>query len=1182
MPAAPAAPPAQPGPALGIHRFAHNHHADVKGVGIWADDVITWTENQGSTPYFVLLLRGKVLLEHGAMQVRFQEGVARIDLARYKNPGELYLQVYGEGSVRIQDSTLVEVPRVAFEITTRGHLKLHSYQNKLQQRQMDGDPVVVRARAEGVGPVARPAAPVQPVGYEQPRVVLPPTVVPQTPPLPAGPPPSGGLVPPRPVAPMNPPAPAPFGRPLSWLPGSDGAVQLAERPEEPHMVFRAAAPDSRAPAIPVQLGGGPPGVPPPDPTVQPGAAPAPPAGGVPLSPGAPPGPAGSEPIPGPGPVVPAPSGPTPLPPVSKPRRPPPGAPLMLPTRNYTVAPRSSSARFNAKIEKLGDEQAIIITGGIILYVRNAPRVGFIDMEADRLVIWTRDLDAEQVLGGMQKREGHTSNKLEFYLSGNVIIRQSPSNNPKGQERTIRANEVYYDVNRSVAIITQGQVQVKQFGMQEPVFFQSEEIHQLNETTFEFKKGEAFSSKLPSDPGLQVFITDATVEDKVIPLKNIFGQPQYDRKTGKPLTVEKTIMTSRNLLFELEHVPFFYLPYSRIDLREPLGPVQNFNFGYNQIFGLQLGVSLNFYELLGIQPFEGTRWLLNLDYLSLRGPALGTTFDYKGVEPFGVPGRYSGIVKLFGMHDMGSDNLGGPRPFNTFDPPGWRGRGLWQHVSDQLPYGFSTVDQVDGESDRNFLEQYFKREFDLNPDRITEGEIQQQQENWAWSLLVQPRTRAWATETQWLPRGDGWLVGQNFFGWLTYSSHGSLAYADLLLTSDANIPNGLGTPNVLVDPITDQSTPTGRADWMQDLSLPLQLGAFKLVPYGVADLTAYSRDLQGNAIGRVWGGGGARASLPLSALYPKISSQLLNLNGINHKIVFTADYLYARTNVSHYQLPQLDRLNDLATQQAARDMLNADPILYPTKPFLVNNPIFDPQLYAIRQMILWRTDTLDNINVLSASMRQRWQTKRGYPGSQHIVDWMTLELSGFYFPDPNNQFGLPYLRDHFPQFYFTNFGAPNNAPNFSQLQFLQYDWVWNVGDRTALTSTGWIDPYTNGPRVFTLGGYFNRNDRTNFYLGYRQIDPLNSRVATLSVTYVFSPKYAITGNTMYDFGTKQSLGNSLLFTRMGTDLQVSLGFNYNAMQNNFGFLFNVIPNLLPANRAMGPIGAGGTSAQQSLQ
>jgi hypothetical protein len=56
--------------------------------------------------------------------------------------------------------------------------------------------------------------------------------------------------------------------------------------------------------------------------------------------------------------------------------------------------------------------------------------------------------------------------------------------------------------------------------------------------------------------------------------------------------------------------------------------------------------------------------------------------------------------------------------------------------------------------------------------------------------------------------------------------------------------------------------------------------------------------------------------------------------------------------------------------------------------------------------------------------------------------------------------------------------------------------------------------------------------------------------------------------VYDFGTSQALSNSLVLTRMGSDLQVSIGITYNALQNNFGATFMIIPNLVPANRRFG--------------
>jgi hypothetical protein len=38
----------------------------------------------------------------------------------------------------------------------------------------------------------------------------------------------------------------------------------------------------------------------------------------------------------------------------------------------------------------------------------------------------------------------------------------------------------------------------------------------------------------------------------------------------------------------------------------------------------------------------------------------------------------------------------------------------------------------------------------------------------------------------------------------------------------------------------------------------------------------------------------------------------------------------------------------------------------------------------------------------------------------------------------------------------------------------------------------------------------------------------------------------------------------MLTRNGTDLQVSLGFSYNSILNNFGVTFMIVPNFLPPN------------------
>ncbi len=820
-----------------------------------------------------------------------------------------------------------------------------------------------------------------------------------------------------------------------------------------------------------------------------------------------------------------------------------------------VAPRQGGS-FNLKREPGPNGEAIfIITGGVFLQVRNAPNIGMIDMEADRIVIWTKGSEGDQLAANIQQPSGHTSNDLEVYLSGHVLVRQAPIVNPKKEQRTISANEVYYDVNRNVAVALDARLELKQPLLNDPIIATAREIRQTSVNTFEIYRSLVFSSKLPSDPGFTSSMRDGVIEDVTVPMKNLFGNPVLDRKTGQPVMLRETLLTGNNTFFELEQVPFFWLPHVSTTLQEPLGPVQNFNFGYNHIFGVQLGVSLNAYELLGLQPQPGTRWLFNLDYLSYRGPGFGSNFNYSGLDAFGIPSRYAGMTRLFGMSDRNYDNLGGARPVNDFNPTNFRGWALNRNSVDDMPYGFSFLSQISVLSDRNFLEQYYKRIFDLDPNPSENfAFLNQQVSNVAWSALLQPRLPRWVTTTQDLPRLDGWIIGQNFLDILTYTSHLNAEYASLKTSTDP-------LPQVSV---TDSPDNTFRGSWMQEAELPFYLGPLKLSPYGRSELTSYSNDLYGNSIGRAWGAVGTCASIPFTHLYSGVQSELWNVNGLNHKMVFSTNYVYAYTNTPYTELPQLDRLNDDATNQALRDIRPYQFLFNPTGTLdnhglgLVSSPYFNtPQTFAIRRLLFDRIDTLSTIEQLQLDLRQRWQTKRGFPGYQHIVDWMVLDTSASYFPAPN--------RD--------NFGH-----NWA---FLQYDFLWNIGDRTAFNSTGWTDPFPGGVRVWTVGGYFNRPDRTNFYLGFRYIDPLQVRAVTGSVTYVFSPKYAATASSTYDFGTSEALANSVMFTRMGSDIQVSLGFTYNALQNNFGVLFNIVPNLLPSNKALGPIGAQGGGSQTGV-
>ena len=92
--------------------------------------------------------------------------------------------------------------------------------------------------------------------------------------------------------------------------------------------------------------------------------------------------------------------------------------------------------------------------------------------------------------------------------------------------------------------------------------------------------------------------------------------------------------------------------------------------------------------------------------------------------------------------------------------------------------------------------------------------------------------------------------------------------------------------------------------------------------------------------------------------------------------------------------------------------------------LQNSPLFDPQTYAIRGVVDNKYDTLDTIEVLQLAVRQRLQTKRGFPGAEHTVDWITFDTSVSVYPDAE--------RDNFGESW----------------GFLEYYFLWHVGDRTS--------------------------------------------------------------------------------------------------------------------------------------
>jgi hypothetical protein len=833
---------------------------------------------------------------------------------------------------------------------------------------------------------------------------------------------------------------------------------------------------------------------------------------------------------------------------------PPGAPIPVPqskTRIFTYGPRYGPLPTQEGLDLPDGTTRILITGGVVINVASLDGSDRTEFATDDAVVWIRNSGGKGLLNGLVTGPD-TKTKVEVYMSGNVVVRSSRRAARKTITQTLRAAEVYYDADENRAVALRADLEMSVSGVPDAFHLRGEEIRRLDLENWEILRASANASKLPSDPGVRLDATRFTLSQRRVVRRNIFGIPFRDLLTGEQVEIAEQVVTGENVVTRLAGLPVFYAPRLRTNAEDPLGPLTSLGFSVNRQFGNQFYSRWDMFELLALRPPPGHTWRLALDYLSKRGPAVGSDYYYRipGTNP-GDPPLANGLLRLYGIDDKGYDLISGGRGVQPM-PPELRGRALWRHqqeLSEELYF----QGQIGLLSDKNFLEQYFKNEFDMGPNQETFGYLAWQRRNFGATALLEDRlNQTWQSKTNWLPRVDGHLMGQTFLDDLfVYSARGSAGYAQARPSTYLPYP---------ILP-TDRRADTGRFDAWQELSVPLELGPVKLAPYGILDLTEYTSDLNGNTVGRAYGAGGARASLPFSRLYGDVASELLNVRGLYHKAVFGMNYRYARTNVPYSQLPLLDRLNDDATDQAYRYItpMQTGFVTGPNGLLLRQGPgysPFNPQSYAIRRLVENSVDTLGNVNVLQMDLRQRLQTKRGYPGMEHTVDFLTFDVSGSYFPDAN--------RD--------NYGHP--------FSFLEYAGVWNVGDRTAVVSNGWFEPYQNGSRYWTAGVYLNRPDRTNVYLGYRQTDPLNSKAVTGSVSYQVSPRYYVTGAVSYDFGLQQSLANTISLTRTGSDMTVLLGLTYNPFVNSFGFQFFVLPNLATALGG-GRYSRGGSALSQMM-
>ncbi|MBC8352603.1 MAG: hypothetical protein H8E66_11475 [Planctomycetes bacterium] len=793
--------------------------------------------------------------------------------------------------------------------------------------------------------------------------------------------------------------------------------------------------------------------------------------------------------------------------------------------------------------RVPDEQVWAISGGVRLIVSGIQGVeglesDTVSLEADRVVVWTNSVAGVSTDESTQVVDG----SWEFYLEGNIIFREG--------DRLIYADRMYYNVNGNHGTILNAEMLTPVKDYEGLMRLKADVLRQLDQQTF-LAHGAALTSSRLGIPRYWIQFGEVMLTDIQTPAVDGFtGQPYIDPQTQELAVDHQMLATSRNNFLYIGGFPVLYWPTIATDLRKPTYYVDRLRLKSDSIYGTQALVDWDVYQLLGIKnKIDGTKWTVSTDYLSERGPGLGTNFSYDRPRFLWFPGPASGDLDIWGMKDNGRDNLGADRR-SLAPEEEFRGRALWQHRQ-YLGSGYQFTGDLGYISDRNFLEQYYESAWDQLKDQRTGAELKRYYGNSSWGISTDARVNDFFTQTEWLPRLDHTLIGQAFlFDRLTWHAHSHAGYARLR-TADAPRPIN-PTEVTSFAPLAWEVPVEGlHAATRHEIDMPINLGPAKIVPYALGELFHVSEDITAQERNRAFGQAGVRASLPIWNSNPEVQSELFNVNGLAHKVVFESEFLWADANEDISNYPLYEQLDDDSVEFFRRRFLSPlGGYPFPGQAFI---PLkFDERYFALRSgMQSWvtapSTEIADDLMKVKLGVRQRWQTKRGMPGQERIVDWIVLDIEGSYFPKAD--------RDNFGQ----------------ELGLLDYDFRWHIGDRVTLMSDGFADLFGDGLRTFSLGGVVTRPSKGSVYLGVRSIEgPISSNIISGSVSYRMSEKWILTGSAAVDFGEAGNIGQTFGLTRIGESTLIRVGFNVDESRGNVGVNFQIEPRFLASSR-LGYIG-----------
>jgi hypothetical protein len=707
-----------------------------------------------------------------------------------------------------------------------------------------------------------------------------------------------------------------------------------------------------------------------------------------------------------------------------------------------------------------------------------------ELEADNLVLWRYLTDTNRA--GTDPPSERRQGVAEIYVSGDVHIRQG--------QRVIRASELYYDLRRQRGLIDDAVMRTFDSARNIPIYIRADRLRQVAADEFEAQGVTLTTSEfhMPqlSATAEKVRVTDRVADDELA----------YD--SGFDAQMD-------GVRFRYYDATIFGLPSLRSNLQRPDVPLKSAKVGRSRTYGMSIETQWFLSRILGLREPEGTDSTLSLDYYGKRGFGGGVDIAYERQT-------YFGHLLGYAIADDGTDRLSRSQKSVEFSED-VRGRLKWQHRH-FLPFGWQLTAEASYLSDTNFLQQYYRSEFNVGKEQETLLHLKRIEDNWALSLLGKARINDFLDKVEEMPTGQFHWTGQSFLqDRLTFYSNNQISRYRYRYSDEAP---SRGSEEFFMYAMT-----------RNEVDMPLAVGRTRIVPFvagtfGYEDGGGFQSALDDSPVERqeaVWiGEGGVRMSAPpFWRVYPDVQSRFWDLNQLRH--------------------------------------------------------VVSPQLTAVAYTHSHRA--VEQRDVLNLGIYQRWQTKRGPlgPESQRTVDWLKVNLDFVWVSDSGDASAGPdQILWNQPFIPLANPSGSVLLPQDRRAtgvfgprrDYIGADAALRLTDTTSILGDMHYDMRSGVFGQIDVG--FSRLCWPNlsYYVGSRYLRRVvsgrerGSNAVTFAATYVIDPRYTAVFSQQYDFDYGEGTRSDITLIRRYHRMNLAMTLSADESLDEQSFVVSLWPQGVP--------------------